>query len=175
MSGTWISDGSVQPLKIVPFGGCGWHFSDMAVVTDDVRLQVQIGLRGSWLLTSENDPGCVKTSLLCYDSLVILRGKLMRRFVEQADRGQWTLLPECDDFIDESNPVRVIDVFVDTLDLAEMNFEGVEPAATGRPSYHPSVLLKLYIYGYLNAVEPAARARGRPQCRSHVAIGPARS
>jgi transposase len=56
-------------------------------------------------------------------------------------------LPEClDDFIDESNPVRVIDVFVDALDLAEMSFEGVEPAATGRPSYHPSVLLKLYIY-----------------------------
>jgi transposase len=70
----------------------------------------------------------------------------MRRFVEQADRGQWTLLPEClDDFIDDSNPVRVIDVFVDALDLAEMSFEGVEPAATGRPSYHPSVLLKLYI------------------------------
>jgi hypothetical protein len=62
----------------------------------------------------------------CYDSLVILRGKLMRRFVEQADRGQWTLLPEClDDFIDESNPVRVIDVFVDALDLAEMCFEGI--------------------------------------------------
>jgi len=79
----------------------------------------------------------VKTRLLCYDSLVILRGKLMRRFVEQADRGQSTLLTEClDDFIDESNPVRVIDVFVDTLDLAEMSF-GVEPAATGRPSYHP--------------------------------------
>ena len=70
-------------------------------------------------------PGCVKTRLLCYDSLVILRGNLMRRFVEQADRGQCTLLPEClDDFIDESNPVRVIDVFVDALDLAEMSFEG---------------------------------------------------
>ena len=78
----------------------------------------------------------------------------MRRFVEEADRGQCTLLPEClDDFIDESNPVRVIDVFVDALDLAEMSFEGVEPAATGRPSYHPSVLLKLYIYGYLNRVQ----------------------
>ena len=49
----------------------------------------------------------------------------MRRFVEGMDRGQWTLLPEClDDFIDESNPVRVIDVFVDALDLAEMGFEG---------------------------------------------------
>src|SRR5436853_4952349 len=82
----------------------------------------------------------------------------MRRFVEQADRGQCTLLPEClDDFIDESNPVRVIDVFVEALDLAEMSFEGVEPAATGRPSYHPSVLLKLYIYGYLNRVQSSRR------------------
>ena len=82
----------------------------------------------------------------------------MRRFVEEADRGQWTLLPEClDDFIDESNPVRVIDVFVDALDLAEMSFEGVEPATTGRPSYHPSVLLKLYIYGYLNRVQSSRR------------------
>src|SRR5258706_1020632 len=62
----------------------------------------------------------------------------MRRFVEEADRGQWTLLPEClDDFIDESNPVRVIEVFVDALDLAEMSFEGVEPAATGRPRPRP--------------------------------------
>jgi Transposase DDE domain/Transposase domain (DUF772) len=78
----------------------------------------------------------------------------MKRFVAAADRGQSTLLPDClDDFIDESNPVRVIDVFVDALDLAEMSFEGVEPAATGRPSYHPSVLLKLYIYGYLNRVQ----------------------
>jgi len=75
-----------------------------------------------------------------------------------ADRGQWTLLPEClDDFIDESNTVRVIDVFVDALDLAEMSFEGVEPAATGRPSYHPSILLKLYIYGYLNRVQSGSR------------------
>jgi transposase len=105
-----------------------------------------------------NDPGCVKTLFRCYDSLVILRGNLMRRFVEEADRGQWTLLPEClDDFIDESNPFRVIDVFVDALDLAEMSFEGVEPAATGRPSYHPSVLLKLYIYGYLNRVQSSRR------------------
>ena len=67
-------------------------------------------------------------------------------------------MPEClDDFIDESNPVRVIDVFVDALDLAEMSFEGVEPAATGRPSYHPLFLLKLYIYGYLNRVQSSRR------------------
>src|SRR6202451_155685 len=82
----------------------------------------------------------------------------MRRFVAAADRGHWTLLPEClDDFIEESNPGRVIDAFVDALDLAEMSFEGVEPAATGRPSYHPSVLLKLYIYGYLNRVQSSRR------------------
>ena len=82
----------------------------------------------------------------------------MKRFVEEVARGQWTLLPEClDDFIDDSNPVRVIDVFVDALDLADMSFEGVAPAATGRPSYHPSVLLKLYIYGYLNRVQSSRR------------------
>src|SRR5260370_30180852 len=86
----------------------------------------------------------------------------MGRFVEEADRGQWTLLPEClDDFIDESNPVRVIDVFVDALDLAEMSFEGVEPAATGRPSYHPSVLLKLYIYGYFGGSNARPDAMSR--------------
>jgi transposase len=90
--------------------------------------------------------------------LLVILGGLMRRFVEEADRGQRTLLPEClDDFIDESNPVRVIDVFVDALDLAEMSFDRVEPAATGRPSYHPSVLLKLYIYGYLNRVQSSRR------------------
>lgn len=89
----------------------------------------------------------------------------MRRFVEEADRWQWALLPEClDDFIDESNPVRVIDVFVEALDLAEMSFEGVEPAATGRPPYHPSVL-KPYIYGYLNRVAiQAALISAIPLC-----------
>jgi transposase len=82
----------------------------------------------------------------------------MKRFVVGADRGQSTLLPEClDDFIDESNPVRVIDAFVDALDLTELGFDGVEPAATGRPAYHPSVLLKLYIYGYLNRVQSSRR------------------
>ncbi len=78
----------------------------------------------------------------------------MRRFVEGADRGQSTLFPEClADWIGEDNPVRVIDVFVDELDLAELGFNGVEPEVTGRPSYHPSALLKLYIYGYLNRVQ----------------------
>ena len=82
----------------------------------------------------------------------------MKRFVEGADRGQSTLLPECvDDFIDESNPVRVIDAFVEALDLGKLGFDGVDPAATGRPAYHPSALLKLYIYGYLNRVQSSRR------------------
>ncbi|HYN00101.1 MAG TPA: IS1182 family transposase [Aestuariivirgaceae bacterium] len=82
----------------------------------------------------------------------------MRRFVEGADREQSTLFPEClEDWIGEDNPVRVIDVFVDELDLAELGFDGVDPEATGRPSYHPSILLKLYIYGYLNRVQSSRR------------------
>ena len=82
----------------------------------------------------------------------------MRRFVEGTDRGQSALFPEClEDWIGEDNPVRVIDVFVDELDLAELGFSGVDPEVTGRPSYHPSVLLKLYIYGYLNRVQSSRR------------------
>jgi transposase len=74
------------------------------------------------------------------------------------DRSQSTLFPEClEDWIAADNPVRVIDVFVDELDLTELGFSGVEPELTGRPSYHPSVLLKLYIYGYLNWVQSSRR------------------
>ena len=82
----------------------------------------------------------------------------MGRFVEGSDRSQTTLFPEClDDWIDEDNPVRVIDAFVDSIDLGELGFDGVVPEATGRPAYHPSVLLKLYIYGYLNRVQSSRR------------------
>jgi transposase len=82
----------------------------------------------------------------------------MKRFVEGADRGQSTLLPEClDDWIDESNPVRVVDAFVDALNLEELGFGGVIPEGTGRPSDHPSTLLKLYIYGYLNRIQSSRR------------------
>ena len=82
----------------------------------------------------------------------------MKRFIEGADRGQSTLFPEyLEDWIDEDNPVRVIDVFVEELELSELGFSGVEPEVTGRPSYHPSVLLKLYIYGYLNRVQSSRR------------------
>ena len=82
----------------------------------------------------------------------------MRRFVEGIDREQATLFPEClEDWIDQDNPVRAIDTFVDKLDLCGLGFDGVAPEATGRPSYHPSGLLKLYIYGYLNRVQSSRR------------------
>src|SRR6266481_667338 len=82
----------------------------------------------------------------------------MRRFVEGVDRGQTTLFPEClEDWIDQGNPVRAIDAFVEKLDLSGLGFDGVAPEATGRPSYHPSGLLKLYIYGYLNRVQSSRR------------------
>ncbi len=82
----------------------------------------------------------------------------MKRFVEGVDRGQSTLFPDrLEDWIGDDNPVRVIDVFVDQLDLGSLGFDRVAPQATGRPSYHPSVLLKLYIYGYLHRVQSSRR------------------
>src|SRR5918997_1258547 len=82
----------------------------------------------------------------------------MGRFVEGADRSQLSFLPEClDDWVDEDNPVQVIEAFVESLDLAALGFAGATPAATGRPAYHPAVLLKLYIYGYLNRVQSSRR------------------
>jgi transposase len=82
----------------------------------------------------------------------------MKRFVEGQDRRQGVLLPEfLDDWVSEENPVRAVDVFVDGLDLAGLGFEGVAPAATGRPGYHPGLLLKLYVYGYLNQVASSRR------------------
>jgi transposase len=88
----------------------------------------------------------------------------MKRFIEGQDRSQVTLLPEClDDYIGEDNPVRVVDAFVDELDLEALGFEGATAAATGRPSYHPSVLLKLYVYGYLNRIQSSRRLEREAQ------------
>jgi len=88
----------------------------------------------------------------------------MKRFIEGQDRSQVTLLPEClDDYIGEDNPVRVVDAFVDELDLETLGFEGAIAAATGRPSYHPSVLLKLYVYGYLNRIQSSRRLEREAQ------------
>ena len=80
----------------------------------------------------------------------------MSRFIEGCDRWQRLLLPDCvNDYVREDSPVRVVDVFVDELDLGALGFEGA--AATGRPGYHPATLLKLYIYGYLNQVQSSRR------------------
>src|SRR3954471_6169473 len=88
----------------------------------------------------------------------------MKRFVQGQGRTQGTLLPEClDDYVAEDNAVRVIDVFVDELDLGEMGFQGVDPLATGRPAYHPSVLLKIYLYGYLNRIQSSRRLEREAQ------------
>ena len=82
----------------------------------------------------------------------------MKRFIEGVDRSQATLFPEyLEDWIDEDNPVRVIDAFVEELDLFGLGFDRVMPKRTGHPSYHPAGLLKLYIYGYLNRVQSSRR------------------
>lgn len=81
----------------------------------------------------------------------------MARFIEGADRSQTLLLPECvDDYVGDDSPVRVVDAFVEMLDLATLGFDTV-PEATGRPSYHPGVMLRIYIYGYLNQIQSSRR------------------
>ena len=82
----------------------------------------------------------------------------MKRFVEGEDRRQGVLLPEyLDDFVAEENQVRVIEAFVDELDLQGLGFEGVAPEATGRPAYHPATMLKIYVYGYVNQIASSRR------------------
>jgi transposase len=93
----------------------------------------------------------------------------MSRFIVGADRQQVTLLPEClDDFVTEDNTIRIVDVFINELDLVDLGFEGANPAATGRPSYHPSVLLKLYLYGYLNRIQSSRRLER--ECQRNVEL-----
>jgi transposase len=88
----------------------------------------------------------------------------MGRFVEGEDRRQSSLLPESlDDYVTEDNPVRVVEVFIDELDLGALGFDGMKPAATGRPAYHPTTLLKIYLYGYLNRVQSSRRLEREAQ------------
>jgi len=88
----------------------------------------------------------------------------MKRFVEGEDRRQGALLPHClDDYVTENNPVRVIEAFIDELDLATVGFDGVVPETTGRPGYHPATLLKIYLYGYLNRVQSSRRLEREAQ------------
>ena len=88
----------------------------------------------------------------------------MRRFIQGENRTQVTLLPESlDDYVSDTNPVRVVDVFVSELDLGKLGFDGVVPAETGRPAYHPADLLKIYIYGYLNRIQSSRRLEREAQ------------
>ena len=81
----------------------------------------------------------------------------MTHFIEGLDRQQTMLLPEhLDDYVDENCPVRAIDAFADVLDLAALGFNA-QPAATGRPGYHPGLMLRIYLYGYLNQVQSSRR------------------
>ena len=93
----------------------------------------------------------------------------MKRFVVGDDRSQSTLFPKrLDEYLDEDNPVRAIDVLVDELDLGELGFSGVEPEATGRPAYHPATLLKIYVYGYLNRIQSSRRLER--ECQRNVEL-----
>ena len=98
----------------------------------------------------------------------ILRGTVsgvgVKRFIEGRDRWQGVLLPEyLGDYVSEENPVRVVEVFIDELDLEALGFAGVVPEPTGRPAYHPAVLLKIYLYGYLNQVQSSRRLERETQ------------
>jgi transposase len=93
----------------------------------------------------------------------------MKRFIQGEHRGQSNVHPEClDDYVTDTNPVRVLDVFVDELDLIKLGFEGAMPADTGRPAYHPAVLLKIYIYGYLNRIQSSRRLEREAQHNSII-------
>ena len=88
----------------------------------------------------------------------------MGRYIDGQDRTQCVLFPErLDDWIEEDNPVRAVDLFVDELDLINLGFGRVRPAETGRPTYHPATLLKIYIYGYLNRIQSSRRLEREAQ------------
>jgi len=82
----------------------------------------------------------------------------MKRFIEGENRFQSTLFPESlDDYIAPDNAVRVVDAFINKLDLKELGFNRAEPSATGRPGYQPATMLKIYVYGYLNRLQSSRR------------------
>jgi transposase len=88
----------------------------------------------------------------------------MNRFVQCEERTQDTFLPSrLEDYITDDHPVRVVDVFVGELDLTKLGFEGMRPQATGRPGYHPSTMLKIYLYGYLNRIQSSRRLERETQ------------
>ena len=98
------------------------------------------------------------------ESAELVAGPMMSRFIEGEARSQSVLFPErLEDWIAEDNPVRAVDAFVEELDLAELGFAGAAPAETGRPAYHPAMLLKIYIYGYLNRIPSSRRLERETQ------------
>ena len=115
-------------------------------------------------------PGCVKTRDSLTGGLARILGTALAgniwisRFVQCEERAQETFLPSrLEDYVSEDNPVRVIDVFVGELDLAKLGFEGMCPEPTGRPGYHPSALLKIYLYGYVNRIQSSRRLERETQ------------
>src|ERR1035437_4577059 len=147
-----------------PAPGIRWR---VAADYDEWLVSARMGNRRSRPRLCENmvfevnaDAACALISLSGHQRV----GTLMKRFIQGECRTQSVLLPEAlDDYVNETNPVRVVDVFVDELDLGRLGFEGIKPAATGRPAYHPAVLLKLYIYGYLNRVQSSRRLEKEAQ------------
>ena len=107
--------------------------------------------------------GCVKTGC-CVRFKLVFRRLATGRFVEGDDRRQSLLLPaSLDDYVTRDNPVRIVEAFIDELDLGALGFEGVQPASTGRPAYHPATLLKIYLYGYLNRLQSSRRLEREAQ------------
>ena len=95
----------------------------------------------------------------------------MSRFIEGQSRTQSTMFPEIlDDYIHEYNPIRAIDMFINSLDLSELGFARSQPAKTGRPSYSPATMLKIYLYGYLNSIQSSRRLeKNSEECGVNVA------
>ncbi len=93
----------------------------------------------------------------------------MKRFVQGEARTQMSLLPEClADYVAEDNPVRVVEAFIDALDLHKLGFASAVAQSTGRPAYHPSVMLKIYVYGYLNRIHSSLRLER--ECQRNVEL-----
>src|SRR6478609_6305863 len=152
---------AAQIRRSLLIGSCAMETAEHREPCESRGSRTDLGAPGGEIPPGDSTSLCKNASPVLIPAIGFscdLREDRMRRFVEGVDRGQTTLFPEClEDWIGEDNPVRVVDVFVEELDLAELGFGGVDPEATGRPSYHPSILLKLYIYGYLNRVQSSRR------------------
>ena len=148
--------------KLAAGHGTSGHFASLAKKAVS-RLLLSVTMRLFWVIgecRQRVQPVWKRIDLLNHSA----EGGGINRFIEGEDRRQATLLPDSlEDYVTDDNPVRVIDVFIDELDLAAMGFAGVEPEATGRPAYHPATLLKIYLYGYLNRIQSSRRLERETQ------------